>query len=145
MVSGKKIRYNDDGFDLDMTYVTPRLVAMSYPASGNIQTFYRNSCQQVAQMLKRNHGSKFMVINLSEQQYSDEQKDVFEHRYLQFSDWKDHHAPFLITLIKACSAMYNFLSKDPDNVIAINCNGGKGRTGTLICCYLLYIGFADSV
>jgi phosphatidylinositol-3,4,5-trisphosphate 3-phosphatase/dual-specificity protein phosphatase PTEN len=34
MVSGgQKIRYNDDEFDLDMTYVTPRIVAMSYPAS----------------------------------------------------------------------------------------------------------------
>ena len=40
--------------------------------------------------------------------------------------------------------MYDYLSKDPDNVIAIHCNGGKGRTGTLICCYMLYIGFADS-
>ena len=72
VVSGNKIRYNDDGFDLDMTYITPRLVAMSYPASSNIQKIYRNSCHQVSQMLKKNHGSKFLVINLSEQQYSDQ-------------------------------------------------------------------------
>ena len=56
VVSGNKIRYNDDGFDLDMTYITPRLVAMSYPASSKIQKIYRNSCHQVAEMLKKNHG-----------------------------------------------------------------------------------------
>lgn len=40
--------------------------------------------------------------------------------------------------------MYDHLMQDDENVIVIHCNGGKGRTGTLICCYLLYCGFADT-
>lgn len=40
--------------------------------------------------------------------------------------------------------IYEFLIKDEENVVVIHCNGGKGRTGTLICSYLLYCGFADS-
>jgi phosphatidylinositol-3,4,5-trisphosphate 3-phosphatase/dual-specificity protein phosphatase PTEN len=36
--------------------------------------------------------------------------------------------------------MDNFLKESPDNVVAVNCRAGKGRTGTVICCYLLYCG-----
>jgi phosphatidylinositol-3,4,5-trisphosphate 3-phosphatase/dual-specificity protein phosphatase PTEN len=30
--------------------------------------------------------------------------------------------------------------KNVDNVVAINCRAGKGRTGTIICCYLIFSG-----
>jgi hypothetical protein len=33
-VSGPKKRFTDDGYDLDITYVTPRIIGMSFPASG---------------------------------------------------------------------------------------------------------------
>ena len=35
--------------------------------------------------------------------------------------------------------MATFLSKVPDSVVVIHCNHGKGRTGTLICCFLLFV------
>ena len=72
MVSGQKKRYTEDGFNLDMTYVTPRIIAMSYPASCTLQKIYRNSCSKVADMLSSNHAENYWVINLSEQQYTSE-------------------------------------------------------------------------
>ncbi|XP_042541443.1 phosphatidylinositol 3,4,5-trisphosphate 3-phosphatase TPTE2-like [Dipodomys spectabilis] len=41
LVSGNKGRYEKDGFDLDLTYITERLIAMSFPSSGK-HSFYRN-------------------------------------------------------------------------------------------------------
>jgi phosphatidylinositol-3,4,5-trisphosphate 3-phosphatase/dual-specificity protein phosphatase PTEN len=33
-VGGPKNRYKDEKFNLDLTYITPRLIAMAFPASG---------------------------------------------------------------------------------------------------------------
>lgn len=46
IVSGPKIRYVDDGYNLDLTYVCPRLIAMSFPASG-MESIYRNPIENV--------------------------------------------------------------------------------------------------
>jgi len=61
-------------------------------------------------------------------------------------DWEDHHSPNLDLLFRACQIIDEFLQKNPENVIVIHCNAGKGRTGTLISCYLRYSGrFEQSI
>lgn len=60
----------------------------------------------------------------------------------------DHHAPPLKLLFVICNEIQNFLKgnnsfiickkENQDNVIVINCRAGKGRTGTIICCYMLF-------
>jgi phosphatidylinositol-3,4,5-trisphosphate 3-phosphatase and dual-specificity protein phosphatase PTEN len=53
-------------------------------------------------------------------------------------EWVDHHAPPLKLLFVICNEIHNFLKESDENVVAINCRAGKGRTGTVICCYLLF-------
>ena len=41
MVSKKKKRYKGHGFNLDLAYITDRIIAMGYPSSGK-EACYRN-------------------------------------------------------------------------------------------------------
>jgi hypothetical protein len=40
-VSGKRIRWKDGEFDLDLTYITNQIIAMGFPADG-VEATYRN-------------------------------------------------------------------------------------------------------
>jgi hypothetical protein len=53
-------RYIDDGFDLDLSYITERIIAMSFPSTG-LESTYRNSLKDVAKMLKTRHQENYMV------------------------------------------------------------------------------------
>ena len=46
-VSGAKNRYIDNTYNLDLSYITPRIIAMAYPAAG-IESMYRNHVDDVA-------------------------------------------------------------------------------------------------
>uniref|UniRef100_A0A8B9LV04 Transmembrane phosphatase with tensin homology n=1 Tax=Astyanax mexicanus TaxID=7994 RepID=A0A8B9LV04_ASTMX len=66
MVSENKRRYQKDGFDLDLTYVTDRVIAMSFPSSGK-QALYRNPIKEVARFLDTKHPDHYRVYNLCSQ------------------------------------------------------------------------------
>ncbi|OMJ66085.1 hypothetical protein SteCoe_37194 [Stentor coeruleus] len=138
-VSGSKIRYNKQGFNLDLSYITPRIIAMSLPGEG-IHKVYRNSINSVSKFLKENHDGKFKIFNLSGIRYDYEK---FSNNVLEYS-WDDHFPPSIDLLFRACQDIHYWLCKDVENVIAVNCLAGKGRTGTLICCYMIFCGRFES-
>jgi len=49
-------------------------------------------------------------------------------------------------ILKNMFQVNDWLASDPNNVVAVHCKGGKGRTGTLICILLVEHGlFEDAV
>ena len=135
LISKNKSRFIDRKYNLDLSYITPRIIAMAFPGEG----FYgliHNDINDVAEFLKERHGESYLVINLSGKKYdySKFNNNVIEHKLV------DHHAPSLESLFDICYEMHKYLISDISNVVAVNCKAGKGRAGTIICCYLLYTG-----
>ena len=46
MVSGKKRRFENEKYNLDLSYITPRIIAMSIPSTGMAKA-YRNKIEDV--------------------------------------------------------------------------------------------------
>ncbi|XP_068021333.1 phosphatidylinositol 3,4,5-trisphosphate 3-phosphatase TPTE2-like isoform X2 [Melanerpes formicivorus] len=133
MVSENKRRYMKDGFDLDLTYVTDRIIAMSFPSSGK-QSFYRNPIEEVARFLDTKHADHYKVYNLCSEKGYDPK--YFHYRVERiFID--DHNVPALQDMLKFTASVREWMSRDEKNIIAIHCKGGKGRTGTMVCTWLI--------
>ena len=60
MVSKKKKRFVEDGFDLDLTYITPRIIAMGFPSSG-MEGIYRNPLPEVQRFFAKRHSGHYKV------------------------------------------------------------------------------------
>ncbi|XP_049532785.1 uncharacterized protein LOC125949617 isoform X1 [Anopheles darlingi] len=133
MVSGQRKRFIEDGYNLDLSYIGDRIIAMGYPAD-NVEAIYRNKREDVVRFLKEKHGDCCKVYNLcSERAYP---TTLFTN-YAEYP-FKDHNPPDIKQINDFCKDVDDFLRSDSRNVVAIHCKAGKGRTGTMICCYLLY-------
>uniref|UniRef100_A0A7N6F759 Phosphatidylinositol-3,4,5-trisphosphate 3-phosphatase n=1 Tax=Anabas testudineus TaxID=64144 RepID=A0A7N6F759_ANATE len=133
MVSENKRRYQKDGFDLDLTYVTDRVIAMSFPSYGK-QSFYRNPIKEVARFLDTKHEGHYKVYNLCSEKGYDPK---FFHYRVERVFIDDHNVPSLEDMLKYTASVREWMAVDPANIIAIHCKGGKGRTGTMVCTWLI--------
>lgn len=134
-VSGNKIRFTRDGFDLDLTYITSRVIAMAFPAEG-FESVYRNPLTEVARFFNERHANHYMVINASSRSYPYER-----FRYNVYSiEWPNHYPCPFKTFVETILDSSFYLIQDRENVLAVHCLAGKGRTGSLICGILLNSG-----
>lgn len=73
LVSKKKNRYVSDGFDLDLSFITPNLIAMGFPSQG-FESYYRNSMDDVKLFLQKKFNGRYKIYNLcSEKTYDDKE------------------------------------------------------------------------
>ncbi|KAK1423343.1 hypothetical protein QVD17_18642 [Tagetes erecta] len=136
LVSQKRRRMLVGGYDLDMSYITPRILAMSFPAE-RMMAIYRNPMWQVKEVLEMRHRGHYKVYNLCiEEDYDPSHFNGLVERY----PFDDNHVPHLPLVKEFCESVHSWLSSDPKNIVVIHCMAGKGRTGLMVSSYLVYSG-----
>ncbi|TTG32367.1 Tensin-3 [Bagarius yarrelli] len=113
----------EEGYELDLTYVTERIIAVSFPQVCSEETYLHN-LKDVTRMLKSKHADNYLVINLSEK----------KHDLTKMN-------PKICTI---CKAMENWLNNDPLHVVVIHCRGGKGRIGVIISSFVYFTDISAS-
>ncbi|KDO24406.1 hypothetical protein SPRG_09795 [Saprolegnia parasitica CBS 223.65] len=123
---------------LNFTYVTENLVAMGFPTKGqcNRGPIRDNPIDAVASVLNSKHKGHYMIWNLSEEGYD---YNYFDNQVLEFY-FPGHPAPPLGLLFKICASIESWSNADDKNLAVVHCLTGKGRTGTVLACYLAWIG-----
>lgn len=136
LVSKNRVRFQRDGFDLDLAYITDRIVAMAYPSEGG-ESLFRNPMSEARAFLDRYHPDAYRVYNLCSEKSYDAAK--LGGRVIRFA-CHDMQPPSLSAMKSFCEDASAWLDESESNVVVVHCKAGKGRTGVLVCCLLLWRG-----
>ncbi|TYH29417.1 hypothetical protein ES288_A01G009800v1 [Gossypium darwinii] len=143
VVSQNKRRFQEGGFDLDMTYITENIIAMGFPAGdmssgffGYVEGFYRNHMEEVIRFFETNHKDKYKVYNLCSERLYD--ASLFEGKRIEWNIVLDDEISHWQSIIPRA---YSWLKEDIENVVVVHCKAGMARTGLMISSLLLHLKF----
>jgi len=109
LVSTNKTRLMLDDFNLDMTYITNRIIACGFPAEGT-EAFYRNRRDDIVRFLQKNHGEMVKIYNLcAEPAYQYSAKSV--HCGISRFPFYDHNVSSLKNMFDFCLDAALFLQR----------------------------------
>ena len=143
LVSKQKRRFQDSDFDLDMSYITEKVIAMGFPSTG-MQTLYRNSLSDIIKFFKTKHNDIVKVYNLCIEKDRIYNKNIFPHSKVGLFPATDHNPSPIKLILEFCIDICLYLMKNPKGIAAVHCKAGKGRTGVMICSYLVFSGLCKN-
>eukprot|EP00752_Nemacystus_decipiens_P007719 g6902.t1 len=140
-VSTQKTRFMEDGFDLDIAYVTKRIIVHGVP-NESADPLYEDPRTEVRRLLDKYHCDRYKVYNfaseLAQMTPPTERVDARVERY----PFTDDTCPPLESVVDFCENAKAWLDAHEDNVVSLHCKAGKGRAGIMAACLMVRMGEA---
>uniref|UniRef100_H3GTU2 Phosphatase tensin-type domain-containing protein n=1 Tax=Phytophthora ramorum TaxID=164328 RepID=H3GTU2_PHYRM len=127
LVSQNKRRFQQDGFDLDLGYVHPRVIVMGYPAVG-VEFLFRNPRSEVQQFLDERHAGDYFVFNFCDEPKRCYSPSIFEGRAKSFPI-EDHNVPTFQMMMAFCDEAAAWLDANEKHVVALHCKAQSSVPG----------------
>ncbi|XP_021693131.1 cyclin-G-associated kinase [Aedes aegypti] len=128
--------------DLDISYITQRILVMPCPSEGLESTYRTNHIEDVKLYLESRYlPTKLSIYNLGPRNCPRLPPPVrtVEGSFLYSPVPASYKAPTLTGLYSLAEDMYGFLNADPKTVIVIQSpDSGKAMAATMVCALLVY-------
>jgi len=125
-----------------MAYITSRVIGMGFPAFG-CEKIYRNTLEDTRDFLARYH-KDYKIYNLCIEKDRIYPRTYFEDKLVGLFPFNDHSPCPCKLILDFCVDISLYLTSHPQGVAAIHCKAGKGRTGVMIACYLIFSGLCKN-
>ncbi|KAJ5273345.1 Phosphatase tensin type [Penicillium angulare] len=150
IVAGPRLQHPES--NLDLCYVTDKIIATSGPSGTYPQRAYRNPLDALVNFLDLKHGSNWCIWEFRAEGTGYPDSEVYGR--IHHFPWPDHHPPPFALLPNIMGSMRNWIHKTDDitvtnndkdqdgsssneRVIVVHCKAGKGRSGTIATGYLI--------
>ena len=127
--------------DMDMNYITSRLLVMSCPMEGIESAAFGNNIDQLKEAIEAKHGKSYKIYNLANRIYRKEKLSQVIDLGANLSNLR---APSITLMCKLSANIVKFLSENAKNVCIVNCNDGRTISAIATCTLLMYCGVVQS-
>eukprot|EP00298_Acanthocystis_sp_HF-20_P015442 c21143_g1_i3.p1 GENE.c21143_g1_i3~~c21143_g1_i3.p1 ORF type:complete len:666 (+),score=254.75 c21143_g1_i3:167-2164(+) len=137
LVSGSVNRFINAQYNLNLTYITRKVIVMAFPGSTGSEVRKYNSANEIKNFLDQNHPHSFMIFNLNSDDKYKYDANKFYGRVRNFG-FPSQSPPTLNAMMQTCHDIAAYVRQSPKNIVVVHCIAGKGRSGTIICAWLLH-------
>lgn len=115
---------------------------MGFPSVG-CEAVWRNNANEVRDFLNFYH-KDYKVYNVCLEKKRIYSKERFPEGRVGFFPFLDHEPCPLKLILDFCTDVCLYFVKYPYGVAAVHCKAGKGRTGVMTICYLIFSGLFNN-
>jgi cyclin G-associated kinase len=130
--------------DLDMNYITSRLIVMSTPTEGIESAAFGNNADLIKEAIESKHGRNYRIYNMSTKTF---RKDRFSQVIDLGAQLVNNRAPSITFMCKLCANIVKFLndSDAKQSVAIISCSDGKALSAIAVSTLMMYFGLIKNV
>lgn len=102
-----------------------------FPASASSSSS-SSSCRVTLQREEQMYGGSVVRRSLTVEFGEDGERNEFQFKQMQFTQWPDHGVPELAALLPVVNALEEARKESSGRPVAVHCSAGVGRAGTLV-------------